>query len=132
MLISAQFTEAFWRRIKFLSRVTRLSLIWQLALARGEMVSLTWLMAARRSSLARVLLPFVWEASCMGDMSILLEGMRVRDEERDCGSRDAFFRGVLVLMLAGVADGLSGESSTNVPSRLVLWLQSWSTRNDLK
>ena len=77
-------------------------------------------MAARRSSLPREPLPFVCECSCVGVMLILLEGMRVREDERDCGSRDGFFIGVLVLMLAGDAEGLSGESSTKVPSRLVL------------
>lgn len=56
----------------------------------------------------------------MGDMTILLEGMRVREEERDCGSRDGFLIGVLVRILEGVVGEPSGESSTNVPSRLVL------------
>ena len=50
----------------------------------------------------------------------MLEGMRDLEEDRDCGSTEAFLRGVLALKLDGVVDGPSGESRTNVPSRLVL------------
>ena len=62
----------------------------------------------------------MYELSWIGDFSSLLEGMRDLEEDRDCGSTEAFFRGVLALKLDGVVDGPSGESRTNVPSRLVL------------
>ena len=133
MLISAQLVEAVLRRIRFFSRVARLSLIWQLALARGEIVSSTWLIATRRSSLTRELLPLV----CVGSMFIAFrwhaEGIREReDDEREFESWIGLVRAVLDLILAGVEDELSGWSKTNVPSLLVLWVQSCSTRKDLK
>ena len=43
----------------------------------------------------------------------------MRDLEDARGSREDFFKGVLVRMLEGDVVGLSGESSTKVPSLFV-------------